>query len=138
MTRRHWSGLLAAGIVLGALLVSAPLAHAGSAVDQYSEGIPTAKGQKPTRDAARGGGGGGGTPTIPPATQAELGQTEKGRAAEKAAKLTAPDRASTGGGGESTTDEGGLGLLLPLILGATLLTALAIFFGRRRAGAAPG
>lgn len=134
MRASRWNRLGLAGIVLLIVLAAAPSALAASAVDQYSEGIPTAGGQKPTRDL---GSGQAGTPTtIPPQTQATLQRTERGAAADKAAKLTAPSRPSAGS--SDTSDSNGLGLLLPLILAATLIAAVAIFVVRRRPGPTPG
>jgi hypothetical protein len=120
-------------IILVALLVAAPSTFAASAVDQYSEGIPTAGGQKPTSDAVSGSPG---TATIPPATREQLDKTPKGSAAEKAAKITAPTRSQPAGSDNSDTGDG-LGLLLPLILAATLAAGIGIFVARRRLGATP-
>src|SRR4051812_782853 len=142
-----------AAISLVAVLMIAPAAFAVSAVDQYSEAIPTAGGQKATRDLGKDGGGGaanqsggeseasqnvGGsapTATVPPQIRSQLEQSKKGAAAEKAAKLTAPSRPSA-----SSTDTGssGMGFLLPLILAASLAVAVAMFLARRRAGATGG
>jgi hypothetical protein len=119
------------GIALVVALGVAPAALAAPAVDQYSEGIPTAGGQKPSQDAV---GAGSGTATIPPRTQSELQRTQKGAATEKAAELTAPSRSGSGG----SSDAGdGLGLLLPLILIATLIAGVGIFVARRRPGPTP-
>jgi hypothetical protein len=118
-------------VALTALLVIAPAAMATSAVDQYSEGIPTAGGQKPSHNAVRQEvNGKGNTATIPPAAVAQLEKSKNGRAAAAAAKITAPSDSSPGG---SPTNGSGLGLLLPLILAATLLAAIAVFLARRRA-----
>jgi hypothetical protein len=131
-TRALGAGL----IVLAALLVAAPSTLGASAVDQYSEGIPTAGGQKPTSAAA---GGNPGTATIPPTTRARLDKTSKGSAAEKAAKLTAPTGPHPTGSGASDTggDGDGMGLLLPLILAATLALGIGVFIARRRVGTTP-
>jgi hypothetical protein len=133
--------MAAFALVIAALLASASASFATSAVDQYSEGIPTAGGQKPSHDAARdalrGGGGGrrtgggGGSAAIPRTAAAQLGKSKQGSAAERAAKITAPDRSSPGG---STTNGRGMGLILPLILAAILAGAIALFIARRRAG----
>jgi hypothetical protein len=132
-TRAFGAGVL---IVSVALLVVAPSTFGASAVDQYSEGIPTAGGQKPTSDAA---GGSAGTATIPPTARARLDKSSKGSAAEKAAQLTAPTGPHPTGSGDSDSGgEGdGMGLLLPLILAATLALGIGIFIARRRLGATP-
>jgi hypothetical protein len=129
--------VIAASVALVVMLVIVPSAMAASAVDQYSEGIPTAGGQKPSRDVVRSheSGGPGGTTTIPPATRAQLEKSKNGSAAVKAAKITAPSRTDLGRSDSSSG--GGLGLLLPLILVAALVAAVGIFFARRRAGPAP-
>ena len=150
-TRMHKplaTGAGVAAIALVALLLAAPAALAVSAVDQYSESIPTAGGQKPTRDLGHGGGsgqGGGsaptqagpgsaGTATVPPQTRSQLQRTKNGLAAEKAARLTAPTRPSA----SSTDTSSGMGFLLPLILAASLAVAVAVFLARRRTGPAGG
>jgi hypothetical protein len=130
MRRRRLISSAVAGSALLTLLVTASLAHAAPAVDQYSEGIPTATGQKPDRDAAQGGA----PVTIPPATQAKLSKTKKGVAAGTLAQLTAPNRSKPGAASADGADDG-LGLVLPIILAMTLLVALAIFVARRRLGA---
>jgi hypothetical protein len=125
--RRIGSAAACSALVL--LLALAPAALAASAVDQYSEGIPTASGQKPTRDAAKPGGGG--TATIAPATRAQLEKTKQGAAAARAARITAPGRSAPG---SADAGDAGMGLLLPLILVAALAAAVGILFARRRAG----
>ena len=95
------------------------------AVDQYTEGVPTAEGQS----SPQGGGAGGGT--LPPGTAESLGsQGKDGAKAAALAQATAPAPAS--GAGEGDTDSSGLGIWLWLILAATLLATLTIYFGRRR------
>jgi hypothetical protein len=138
--RKVHSAWVCAALVLLILLGPVPAAFAQSAVDQYSEAIPTAGGQKSTHAAVTGGGGGtagGGTAQIPPKTSAQLHQTKTGDAAEKTARLTAPNKSSSSNSGGSSSDSG-MGLVLPLILAASLLGAIAIFIARRRAGAAAG
>jgi hypothetical protein len=120
-------------LALAGLLLMAPVALAASAVDQYSEGIPTARGQKPTT----GGAGGAGTATISPQTSAQLEKSKNGSAAEHAAKLTAPSR--SGPAAPDTSDTGdGLGLLLPVILLVTLAVGVGMVVARRRLRATPG
>jgi hypothetical protein len=132
-------GLAALALVLA--LAIAPSALAASAVDQYSEGIPTAGGQEPTHEAVTEGQGaaGGGTAAIPRHAQSELQRSKPGSAAEKAAELSAPSRSDSGSVSLGGSDAGdGVGLLLPVILVAALITAVAIFLARRRPGATPG
>jgi hypothetical protein len=126
-----------AGFLLVALLWTAPGALAVSALDQYQEGIPTAGGHEPSADTQGGGAvRGGRTSTISPATRAQLEKIKKGSATAKLAQATAPSRSASDGSGESDGGSG-LGLILPLILGATLLGSLAIFIAHRRRGATP-
>jgi hypothetical protein len=133
MVTRTRRGIGIAAVGLLSVLASAPAALAASAVDQYQEGFPTAGGQKPTKDAVGGDGGTAGTATIPPQTQAQLGKSKNGSAAEKAARITAPTGPSSG----PSDAGGGLGFLLPLILAGALAGAVAIFVARRRAGPPP-
>jgi len=122
-----------AAISLIGLLWVAPAALAASAIDQYSEALPTAKGENPTRKAVQGGGG---TATIPLQTRSQLESSKIGAAAEKAAKLTAPSRG--GSASSDTSDTGdGLGFGLPLVLAATLAAAIGIALARRRFSATP-
>jgi hypothetical protein len=134
-TRFHRAWAIAVVVVVG-LLTLAPGAFAGSAVDQYTEGIPTAGGQEPSRDAVGNPSSGNSAP-ISSQTRNQLGKSKEGSAAEKAADLTAPARHGNGLSGPSDAG-GGLGFLLPLILVAALAAAVAIFIARRRADAAPG
>jgi hypothetical protein len=148
MDKDHSTSIAVGATVLIALLASAPAALAGPAVDQYSEGIPTAGGHKSSQDAVRGAsqGGGGGTSShgvggasygggaasaISPGTRSKLDKSAKGTAAAKLAQITAPSRSSSGA---SDSGPGGMGLLLPVILVGTLLAALAVFLARRRLG----
>jgi hypothetical protein len=135
-----------AALIAGAFLVIAPGALAASAVDQYTEGIPTANGQKSTGGSVHDGGTpnsratNGAVAPIGPQTRAELGKTKSGTAAAKAARLTAPSLAGPQNptAPDSSDTGGGMGLLLPLILAATLATAVAIVVGRRRLGPTQG
>jgi hypothetical protein len=127
---KPWRTFILAALV--ALLALPAAAHArplpsGSAIDEYSEGVPQASGQSPSTESGNG--------SLPPGTDAALQAKGKdGAAAAKTAKFTAP---IPSGGGDSGSGSGGLGILLPLILGASLLTAVAIFV-RRRQGATSG
>jgi hypothetical protein len=86
-----------------------------AAVDQYTEGIPTAKGQ---RSEDSGGALPAGT-AVPPG--------KDGAAAAALARATAP---TPGDGSGSQTS--GLGIWLWLILAAGLLAALTRFYARWR------
>ncbi|MDX6615642.1 MAG: hypothetical protein QOD60_733 [Solirubrobacterales bacterium] len=95
-----------------------------AAIDQYTEGVPTAKGQKSEQGAG----------ALPPGTAQSLDSLGKdGAAAAAVAKVTAP---SPGGGGGSQTS--GMGIWLWLILAACLLAALTRYFARWRAGRPAG
>ncbi len=124
-----------ASFALVALLAVPTLASArnlpsGSAVDQYSESIPNAGGKRKSDDK----GGGGAPAAIPPQTQAQLeGQGADGNGAAKLAQVTGPGNS---GDGDSGSD--GLGFILPLILIASLLAAVALYLARRRLGATSG
>lgn len=89
-----------------------------SAVDQYIEAFPTAHG--PAASPAPLGASPGAAPNA----------SAKDRAAA-VARATAPSRAGSGGASDS-----GMGLLLPLIMAASLLGAVALFLARRRHNAA--
>ena len=95
-----------------------------SAVDQYTEGVPTATGQRSSQDGGK----------LPPSTAGPLNSLGKnGAAAAAAAERTAP---SHGDGEASQTS--GLGIWLWFILAASLLAALMLFFGRRRTSSPAG
>ena len=115
--------LFLALVALGALAapsLAKPLPN-NAAIDQYTEGIPTAKGQ---RSENQGGA------ALPPGTTGSLDSLGKnGAAAAALAKATAP---SPGDGGGSQTS--GMGIWLWLILAACLFAALARFYAHRRAG----
>jgi hypothetical protein len=145
-----------AGLVL---LVVVPAARAdrgitppgNSGVSQYRETIPSSTGNR------IGGGTGGSTPgqssALPPSTVRALGRSgADGRAAARALGSTVPSRPSrrrhdaappASGGGESPArtvlkataggaGDGGLGLLLPIVLAGTLVGAAAfVLVGRR-------
>jgi hypothetical protein len=119
------------GLFIGVVVLAlAPAALAGSAVDQYTEGIPSAGGQKSSNQAVNQSG----TATISPQTGAQLDKSRKGRAAERAANLTAPSHPGAVGSDSSGSGDG-LGIFLPLILAATLVVGIGIFYTRRRLGA---
>ena len=88
------------------------------AVDQYTEGIPTANGQRNEQEVG----------ALPPSATGPLDSLgKKGAAAAAAAKATAP---TPGDSGETQTS--GMGFWLWLILAACLLAALTWFYARRR------
>lgn len=141
------------------LLAAAPSALAAttppgnSGVDQYTETYPTAAGGQGT------GGGHGGSPSQTLGHQTARQFAEAGPAGQAAADLaakTAPpaaerrapdsgaaDSGDSGSGGSQgplgalehavgSSDEGGMGVLLPMALAATLLAGLAFLVARRR------
>lgn len=146
MRIRRSPRFLLAALVLVPVLCAAPSALAASALDQYTEGLPSAKGQAPTGGGTNGGrpvGGGaqsGEGAALSHSTRSQLGKTRNGSAAAKAADLTASGRSAVSGNVTSdTSDTGdGMGLLLPLILVAALVLAIAIVVGRRRLGPSAG
>jgi hypothetical protein len=121
-----------------------------SEVDQYSEFVPGACGDKPS-----GSGGGSESNAIPQSVVDELGSLgPDGAAAAALAQANAPrgsgagdsGRASAGGGSDSSDgssgagaivdalggDGDGLGFLLPLILALVAAAGIAYVVGRRR------
>jgi hypothetical protein len=148
-------------IIFICALATAPaaVAHAGgnSSVDQYTESVPTAGGGS----HHSGGGGNSGSSSIPQSTAQSLdSQGSTGQAAANLAEATAPKRvpshhkkhagnshrdrgsslapvAHPGDGpaaGQSIGSDsgGGIGLLLPIFLGASLLAAITVVAVRRR------
>lgn len=148
----------------GALAKSTTYAPPGnSGVDQYLETVPTGGGGHATSGpASTGGGGGGGGGSNPSggasATSSALSagtakrlaaQGAAGRAVKRLVKQTAPPRSpaanpngAQGRGAVSAalhplvshSGDGGVGILLPLFLGATLLVTVAVVLRRRFAG----
>ena len=93
-----------------------------AAVDQYTEGVPTAKGQK-SED---------GVGALPPGAAAPLDALgQKGAAAAAVAKVTAPAPGDT-----AESQSSGMGIWLLLILLACLLAAATWVYARRRASQA--
>jgi hypothetical protein len=147
-------------IIFICALATAPaaVAHAGgnSSVDQYTESVPTAGGGSHNS----GSGGSNGSSAIPQSTAQSLdSQGSTGQAAANLAEATAPKRvpshhkkhagnsqrdrgssvapvAHPGDGpsaGQSLGgDSGGIGLALPIFIGASLLAAAAVVAVRRR------
>jgi hypothetical protein len=139
-------------------------AQDNSAQDEYTENVPAGGGDRPS-DNAGGGGSGEGGGSLPPRTVQDFQALgADGQAAAALAEATAPDgekgrdRATgargdagepTSGGGSpigevvgdiagGPSDEGGMGVVLPLILGAGLLAAIAFIVARRRGGSETG
>jgi hypothetical protein len=113
-----------------------------SGIDQYTENVPSAGGDKPTAGPGAGGGGGaagGQTTVLSPGTKSKLDKLgANGKAAARAAEATGPSR----GSGQATSDNppgsDGFGFLLPLFLVLALLGAAAVYFARTRRSGAPG
>jgi hypothetical protein len=123
-----------------------------SEVDQYTETVPDACGNRPS------GGNAGNPDAVPPATAAELSELgPDGAAALELAQANAPkgggaERGDSGSGldeassdlgsapgsvldalgGSSGDDDGGMGLLLPLLIVAVALAGAAYVLRRRR------
>jgi hypothetical protein len=140
-------------------------AQDNSAIDEYTENVPGAGGDRPTRDVDGGSGEGSGS-TLPPASSGALAtEGADGAAAADLAQATAPARepgGSDGAGDGSTTrdragadgglpsvgdvvagvgggsDSDGLGIVLPIILGSVLVGALLFLLARRRRQGEPG
>jgi hypothetical protein len=151
-------------VALAALLAPAAIGYAqdNAAQDEYTENIPGGGGDRPSDNGGSGGGGG----SLPPGTAQDFQALgADGQAAAALAETTGPggevgrDRGagargvSAGGqpasGGSATGDvvgdlvggsgeEGGMGVALPLILGASLLGAIAFLIVRRRRGSEAG
>lgn len=117
-------------VALSALAALPAIAEAkpipGGAADQYTEGIPQAGGQRESSEKGNG--------SLPPGAEAQLqAQGKAGSEAANLAKATAP------GPSDSSSDPSdGMGIVLPLILGAALLAAIALFLARRRQAATSG
>ncbi len=122
-----------------------------SGVSQYQENVPTAKGNQPSNTIGPGGSGGPGSSggALSPSTVRGLDhQGSAGRNAAALAEATAPRAARPvkkifGDPGSSpvgsivkaltgSSNGGGLGPLLPIILIASLLGAAALALLRRR------
>lgn len=156
--RRRQRGLTRALLLVGciALILTAPSAATAkqsvptgnSEIDQYTETLPGASGDQPTKGA---GGASDGASVLSQATERRLQQQGRvGRAVANLANATAPKgraAATNGGGGGSPSGfdavantvsgsdggGGGLGILLPLILGGVAAAALGYVLLRRRA-----
>ncbi|MCA1690470.1 MAG: hypothetical protein LC720_08620 [Actinobacteria bacterium] len=153
--------LLLAALALGAPARAASIAPPGnSAVNQYFETVPTASGNQPPSVSTGLGSHG---PAVSPATQRALAaQGADGLAAAAVATAGAPPvrtpatsspRSSTAGGSpvgvgptavaapppvsSSAAGSGGISPVLPIVLVALLVGALAIGLARRRRRGAP-
>ena len=167
MIRASFLAAIALLIVPAAALGQGYAPPGNSAIDQYSENVPTAGGERPfepsgggSGDQGSGGSGAGsgsqgGSPPPPALPQAaEQALSRQGPDGQRAAELAGaglPDRAAISdarpvapsadlpdsdrgplsaiGGALSGSNSGGMGLLFPLLLIATL--ALAAFAGFR-------
>ena len=138
--------LVAVGIALpSSSLAQQTIAPPGkSGADQYFETIPTGKGNAaPPSGAATGGSGGAQIGSL-----ARLGKD--GGSAASLAAATAPTKgrhgaeSSSASGGRSPlssltnliggSDEGGIGIILPILLAAILALAIAVVLARLRRG----
>lgn len=159
--------ILTTTAVLSLLLVPAiaQAAPGGSANDEYTEHVPGAGGDTPSEGVGGGSGGGGSLP--PGTAEALAAQGTAGERAAALAQATAPnkpgkgsnstsgssetgeaDQTSGGSGGGvggvidqiasgNDSEEGGMGPVLPIVLGATVLGACALLLARRRGSSEP-
>lgn len=146
-----------------------------SGIDQYTENVPAADGDKPSDESLGGGPSDGGSGDregpLPPAVADELQAAgPAGQAAAALAEATAPrtrtesesgrradaesgsgatglGSAASGGGGVGSTldriaggssESGGMGIALPIILGASLVAAALYGVSRRKSSGEPG
>jgi hypothetical protein len=116
----------------------APAPTGNSEVNQYIEGVPGPCGPNQVTGGAGNPGGGSGGSVVPAQTRKQLqSKGADGQAAAALADATAPGNPGSGGvSGVSRSSDKGIGLLLPLILAATLLAGILYFVRRRRAGLA--
>jgi hypothetical protein len=134
------AGAFVAALGVIVLLIATSTAWAGSAVDQYSEQIPAAGGERPTQQASASEGSDTAEKSaISATTQAQMEKSKDGADAARVAKETGPVAPGIAGsdGGGGTGGNGGLGLILPLILVGSLLAAVAVLVVRRRQDATP-
>jgi hypothetical protein len=154
--------------VLCALLAVPATASAqgNAAQDEYTENVPGAGGDRPSNEPGSGSPGGGSLP--PGTTEQLQALGADGAAAAALAESTGSDRrgdgrdgpgsgpgsgaaaaadGSSGGGGvgevvedfvTGSEDDDGIGITLPLILGASLLAAIGFLLARRRGGTTAG
>jgi len=120
-------------VLIAALLLVLPAGAlavdpGNSGIDEYTEGVPSAGGEKPTSGT---GSGGGGASVVSPQTTEQLAKLgAEGAAAARAAEASSPD--APAGLGEAGGGSTGTGLLLPAILAMSLLAAVAFLILRRR------
>jgi hypothetical protein len=162
--RRVSCFLVATAALLALAAVPGPaLAQDNSAIDEYTENVPGAGGDRPSRDVDGGTGGGSGSTLPPSSSEALASQGAAGAAAADLAQATAPAREAggSGGGADGSTarersgggvpsvgdvlaevgrgsDSDGLGIVLPIILGSVLVGALLFLLARRRRQGEPG
>ena len=158
---------LSLAMTISLVAVAGAAAQDNSALDEYTESVPTAGGEVPSSDQTGGGGGGadqgGDASSLAPGVVDELNASGvDGEAAASLAQQTAPGNSSengvdsangdaagrsspdgsqsdTGGGiggvvdqVVGTSDSGGMGIALPIILGAALVAAFLFLLARRR------
>ncbi len=142
-------------------LIAAPVQAAAQggghgAIEEYTEQLPGGGGGNPTGDSGDSGDSGG---LLTPAQVAALeAEGSEGAKAAKAAQSTGPDRQGGGSDGSGAPapegddgaplgevvvelaggDDSGLGVALPIVLGAALLGALAFVIARRGGGGHTG
>lgn len=155
------------GILVSADSAAAAYLPGGSGLDQYVETLPSVEGNSTDSSDGNGSSPGGTRPGIRESLpsgvrQALVDSGEAGVATASLAELTAPPRravdtawklgsARDSGDGESSlaavlnagkgsSDDSGLGILLPLLLAASLIGAVAIGASRfsQRGGFHPG
>ncbi len=143
-------------VAIALALPSAALAHrqpttiappGNSAVNQYVEDVPTAKGQRPSNTIHPGGGTGPGGGASVPLSRGSASALDKrgllGRGTAAIAEATSPRGGSHGleGGGSSpfativktaTGSTGGMGALLPILLVVVAIGGALIAWRRRR------
>jgi hypothetical protein len=142
-------------VILALVAPAAAWAQGSGGTDEYVEQLPGAGGDKPSSDS--GGDAETDEPLTPSAEEAIEEQGADGSAAVELAQSTGPD---DGGGGDSGqggsggdglrgsdadsglpevigdvasgSDDSDMGVLLPIVIGATLVAALAFVIIRRR------
>lgn len=138
-------GALPAGAAAAAVHYVNPPGFSG--INQYTEVVPTSSGNVPT--AGSGGlGSAPGTALSSAAARAVHGTSASAKELSRFAADSAPSQSAGAGRGalprvggdsalgslaQSVSDGGGMGLVLPLIMLAALILALAAILARRRA-----
>jgi len=165
MRRRLLASVVVAVLAVPATALGQEAVPPGSAGDQYIEGVPGPAGESPSGQAGSGDEGGGpGAPGDALSPDAQAALEAEGALGDEVAGLaaaTAPDGEAgrqgtalneTQRGGSASDDSGsrleevftaltgsssdGMGLVLPAILGSSLLVALMFLLARHRRGTA--